>query len=291
MDNAIHAAANFWLRLGAGLIPCYTGSKSILQGFGPSKRVITQEYQAERYFERDGYNLAVSLPEALFCLDFDDSQLFQDWSESLPAELQVTYTESTPRGMHLFYRGVVPAGLRLVPGVEVKKTVLVSPSTVNGLRYVSVGIRGFLEISDVKTLLFSLLSSDPSPIRSSPSERPLVEKAGGDDLVSQIKRAWPILLTASRLTDLKPSPVGQSRWYLGKCPLHDDEHPSFWVDTQRGVWGCFNPACPGYSGDGPEPARAHDVINLVAMSEGITNGDAIRRLAVGVREYSEGVKG
>src|SRR3972149_8176187 len=166
-----YACARIWLKRGCSLIPCQPNSKYQVRGFGPVRKTITTDAQAQQYFSQGAYNLAVVLAKTLYCLDFDDWQLFTTWSDTIPAELQTTYTEITPRGAHVFYRGDLPANLSLIRGVEIKRLVLVAPSVVSGRRYVDLGYPGFLEMPDYKTLIFSLLSdkylSQPAP--SSPA--------------------------------------------------------------------------------------------------------------------------
>src|SRR3954447_25489859 len=38
---------------------------------------------------------------------------------------------------------------------------------------------------------------------------------------------------------LGPAAKRQGRRLLWRCPFHDDCHPSFEVDTQRGTWRCW----------------------------------------------------
>jgi hypothetical protein len=276
-----YQAAIYWLRMGARLIPCQHGSKFILAGFGSARKTIGRYEQAERYFGIDGYNLAVLLPAGIFCLDFDDPGLFRDWSDRTPVDLQLTRTETTPRGgWHLFYRGDVPFGARLITGVEIKRVVLVCPSQVAGIFYrVIEPPDPILEIPDTNALFFSLLSEEIHIPEREPSSR---IRHDGDGLIDRIKRNYSVLLLASSFTELKPSPPGQRRWYLGRCPLHDDHNPSFWVDAERDVWSCFSPNCQGHTGDGPGEARAHDVVNLYAFINKISNDEAIRRMAWGI---------
>jgi DNA primase len=64
---------------------------------------------------------------------------------------------------------------------------------------------------------------------------------------------------------------GAGRWWMAKCPLHDDHEPSFSIDSKNGTWRCFSSGCCGHAGG--------DVINLYALANKITIGEAIRQLA------------
>jgi hypothetical protein len=233
------------------------------------RKTITTEAVARQYFERGSYNLAVLLHKSLYCLDFDDWQLYNRWSESLPAELQVTYTEMTPRGAHVFYRGYLPAGLALCAGVEIKRLAVVAPSRVKNRIYADLGYPGFIEIPDYKSLLSSLLS-DKNLAQPGPSSKPSQARAaipGSGDVITRIKESFPITELVAQYTELRPSSPGELRWLVGLCPFHADHKPSLWVDAERGRWGCH--AC-GIKGD---------VINFYARQHNLTNQGAIRELS------------
>ena len=57
----------------------------------------------------------------------------------------------------------------------------------------------------------------------------------------------PLLLRAvlaeldRRGTYLKPRKAGQRA--DGRCPFHEDRHPSFWLNLDTGAWGCWVPGC------------------------------------------------
>lgn len=265
-----------WLSLGAALLPCQSNSKSLVKGFGPNRQVVKDRQRAEYWFTADGYNMGVLLPGELWCLDFDNDDVFVKWTDATPLDLQETYQETSPRGWHIFYRGALPTGLDLIPGVELKRVVLVAPSRIGNFVYTAVNPGAEIRtVDDYKTVCFSLLSdslpSDNDAYRQVEHRRPDTPGVSGDDLISRIKARWPVMWLASSLTELRASPPGQERWYIGRCPLHDDEHPSFWVDNERDTWGCF--ACD----------KTGDLINLYALANHMDNGEAIRRLAWGLK--------
>jgi DNA primase len=82
----------------------------------------------------------------------------------------------------------------------------------------------------------------------------MLEALGGDTDIAQT------------LASLK----GEGRWRRALCPFHDDHKRSFWIDTERNLFGCH--ACDA----------AGDAINLYSRVHGVTNGDAIRELARGL---------
>jgi hypothetical protein len=265
--DSFFQAALAWLKRGCTLIPIQKNSKFILQGFGPFRRVLRTYQDAESYFKIRRYNLAVVLPSSAFCLDFDDFEIFARWSDETPADLQLTQTEATPRGFHLFYKGELPAGLALVQGVEIRRSVVVAPSIVKGRRYFDTGISDRLqEITDINSLIFPLLSEkDPLARIPQPGQAAPVG-AGESDLVARIKASFPITELVGEYTELRRSGA-EGRWFTGLCPFHRDHRPSLWVDAERGLWGCH--AC-GVRGD---------VINFFAREHKLTLQGAIRELA------------
>ena len=277
-----------WLDRGAALLPAQPGSKCLTRGFGPyQKRVITPAGAQAFFGPRSEYNLAVSLPTGLLGLDFDNDQVFLNWQETIPVELATTYHETTRRGWHVFYKCKVPKNLNLIENVEIKQVLIVSPSVVSGYRYKAIEYP-IVEVDNWEDLLFSLLSKERSGQAciannddsgsarvttpnngdaAAPAGSAVVTMPAGADLVSLIKSTLSVYDLALSLTQLESSDHGAGRWYRGRCPFHKDNRPSFWVDVERGTWGCHACNIRG------------DVINLYALSRGITNQDSIRDLA------------
>ena len=90
----------------------------------------------------------------------------------------------------------------------------------------------------------------------------------GGDVVGLIRAQVNILETAKRLTSLRPAAGGN---WVGKCPFHPDRETHFWVNEATGLWGCHSANCRMHG-------KAHDVVNLIAESEGLPLRDVIARL-------------
>lgn len=274
-------AALYWFDLGAWLLPVQPDTKYLVRGYGIHQNKIKSQSEALRWFGRGrgkpAYNLAVIMPDNLLCLDFDDDTLFYSWQDSIPSSLAYTYHETSRRGWHVFYRLEMPAAElpAFVEGVENKRLCTVAPSRVDGFQYQAIDYPVMdIRNSDISNLLSSLLSeketvSIPGPVQTGRSQS-TAGIAKNDvtavDLVTQIKRSYNLVDLASPLTQLLPSGAGR-RWLRGKCPFHEDKKPSFWLDTERGLWGCH--AC-GIKGD---------VINFYARINGLTTQEAIREMA------------
>lgn len=259
-------AALRWLNLGAELLPCQPASKRLVAGFGPHMQHITTADGARAWFAERRCNLALSCWDRFTVLDFDNAEQYAVWAAGNPEPAQ-TYTEITRRGAHVFFTG--SGRIADIPeGAEVKQAggvVLLAPSTVGGFVYHPVKLGAVIQPLKV---VFSLLSESMEPARA------VVKRAEvGGDTLSRVKSAWNTLELAQSVTVLRASTGG--RWYRGACPFadhganHDGRQP-FWVDVERGLWGCH--AC-GVRGD---------VVNLYAAIYRVSVRDAISAMAAQV---------
>ncbi len=80
--------------------------------------------------------------------------------------------------------------------------------------------------------------------------------------IEAIKAACPIEHVAARYTELRRA----GREYVGLSPFKAERTPSFYVDPHKGTWFCF------------ASQQGGDAISLVALADGVSVGEAIRRL-------------
>lgn len=253
------ASAEKWLDRGCSLVPLQPNSKHVIAGFGAYGDQVIDVICSRFWFSDRRCNIGLVTGAGVVVLDFDDVASYAWWAGEAGEQAR-TYTERTRRGFHVFFSG--HGGSGRVGGVEVLghgRVVVVAPSVVVGFEYHPLIVDGadLLELPPK----FSLLSEKPviNPL-------PLSKENSGDDTVARIKRAFSILDVA-REVGVTGLYSRDGRWYHGLCPFHSDNEASFWVDTQRGTWGCF--ACH-YTGD---------VINLWARGHGLGVGDAIKAMA------------
>jgi DNA primase (bacterial type) len=246
--------AFYWLGQGRALVPLQPGTKRIVAGYGAYSKHVVSEAGARFWFSQRRCNLGLVCGGGLVVVDIDNVVDYNRVASGLPA----TYTERTPRGYHLFFAG--DSGSGMVQGVEVLGTgsvVTVTPSEVGGMPY---RVLSDMPIARMPPCL-SLLSGESSV---SQPPRELSKGSVRDDLISRIKAAFSLLDVVPSSTRLSSR---DGRWYHGLCPFHDDTSPSFWVDVERGVWGCY--ACRDRG----------DVINLYAKLHGLSVQDAITAMA------------
>lgn len=260
-------AALAWLERGVHLVPLQPRSKYIVKGFGPHQRQVTTPGEAFRWFGEHMANLGLVCGGAagLVVLDIDLLTEYEMWCYR-NHELSKTYTERTPQGRHVFLIvGDVPSGK--VGKVEIKgagSIITAAPSVhPSGITYSPLDKSAPILHAGAD---FPLLSELSKKKPAAPVARVQAAATGCDDLIGRVKAAWPILPLAESMTKLTS---GDGRWFHGLCPLpgHKDRRPSFWVDAERGTFGCY--AC----------AERGDVVNLYALRHGLTVKDAIREMA------------
>ena len=73
-----------------------------------------------------------------------------------------------------------------------------------------------------------------------------------DDLIARIKKEIPL---EELCRDYGIELAGSGKNLLGKCPLHDDDEPSFAVTPSKNLWNCLAGCGKMMTGGQPEPPR------------------------------------
>jgi len=248
--------ALWWLKRDFLLIPIQPNSKKIVPGFGMHQDKIGHAERVHQWFgPKTLANIAICSSSTGLILDFDDPDLYKFWAAKFPAESQ-TYTEQTPRGgCHVFAHvwRELRKGFTPIKGVELKRVVLVYPSRVDNKPY-GRGAGELLKLD--ATLVLSPLSQAPV--------KPPEQRIG----IRDPRRLGRIKSAFSCMDLLKVKDSGVARRFVSiRCPFHEDQEPSFWIDVERNLWGCHGCGAHG------------DVINLYARLKGIEDiRDAIREM-------------
>jgi len=262
------ALALDWISRGAELVPVQPGSKHLVAGFGARQAHITDSDGVRAWLvdRRCGFGVVLG---RFACLDFDTWQAYGDWRHGPGYEVQ-TVIERTARGAHVFFELASPMPPRVGPVWEWKTSgvVICAPSRHPfGVAYERLTDYP-IPLLDTSQLPVSFSLSIPAR----PSSKPALPAAtpqttmGARGLIVRIKAAVPI-------TDLLPSGLqfaGAGRYQSARCPFHDDRRASFWVDTERRLWGCMAVSCPQHG--------THDAINLYAALNGCTLREAVSAL-------------
>jgi len=244
--RTVFIVAHLWQLKGWQVVPVQPNSKRLVATYGIYLNKADSGVKVNFWFQERGVNLAVVPPwDEGVILDFDDIEVYKQFCGVWP-DLASSYTESTPRGgRHIFLRTSVPIprGLVLRPGIEVKQIALVYPSKVEG-RYYQIEVPGEILTFNVHEALQPFIDTEGNKLPVSPRAhimgRPVVNywhKKEYPGFITDLKARWPIL---DYLSYFEPKLVltGHGRWLVGRCPWHDDQHPSLWVDCERNLWGC-----------------------------------------------------
>jgi hypothetical protein len=274
LDRELLRVALSWLELGFGLLPCQPNSKRLVRGFGPTVRRITTVQEVTTWFSKS-VNLSVAGGVDVITLDFDDPGLYKSWTARYPY-IKTTRTGKTPGGgYHVWLYGTMPDGVNLDKGVELKSSVMVYPSVVDGKQYNQE--RGIIKpVHDLS--IFSPLSR---PGVRSPYVLDIVQTRGKyqspegiDSVITRIKAHYPI---TDMLLEVDPGLWSKLRQQdqshlIGRCPFHDDTGQHFWINTELNKFGCW--VCYPKGGD---------VINLYAKLKDIPIKSAVAELRGRVR--------
>lgn len=276
--DSMSKAIEFW-GMGISVIPIKPLTKQpLVRHWTPYRDRLTSPEEIALWFSRWGlrsYGVVCGKRHGqegyLSVIDFDDLETAFDWYNRFGG---VTFTVATSRGMHAYFITQEPSANAKLGAIEVKANgyVLGAGSLhPSGCEYIPIDDVPIAVLPTLRTVL-----PDPPP---TPTEQPeprllrIAPKPPADawesaenirsNLVETIRRRFDIV---SFFPDAVPSdPSG--RWYMTRCPFHDDQTPSFWIDAQSQVCKCF--VCT------PRPL---DVINLCAMLWGVSNATAIERL-------------
>ncbi|RJR09976.1 hypothetical protein C4588_04105, partial [Candidatus Parcubacteria bacterium] len=171
---------------------------------------------------------------------------------------------STSRGVHVYMRIDHHERNRKVGNIDIKADgYVLGPGSIHpsGIEYKP--LRDVFNFPLISALSDVLPATMLSPILSNSASSAWTvitpQATPGTDLIKKIRVANPI---ESFFPTAKPSGPG---WLMTHCPFHDDQNPSFWINTRKQICGCF-------AGCTPLPL---DSINLFARLHGLNNRDAI----------------
>lgn len=211
----------------------------------------------------------------LVVLDFDQIQEYNKWllwtakSGGLTCYVgEYAFRVATARGVHVYIRLPHKEKNRKLPGIDIKGDgYVLGPGSVHPSGAVYTPMRDVLNIplvsalSDVLPVDLLIHTEQSAPAAAwTPRAAP---PAPGVTLIEKIRKSFQI-------EDFFPGLKGTGKdWFITLCPLHDDHNPSFWVNAQKQVCGCF-------AGCNDKPM---DVVNLYARLHGLSNREAIFALA------------
>lgn len=276
-----------WRDAGVSAFPLLFKSKRPLVKWSQYRDRLPKAVELKRFFTTQEVNLGLvcGSRSGLTVVDFDLSEGYENFIKDIPSGIadifKRTYKVKTCKGIHVY---LWSKGMRSLKDIERKIDVkaeggyVVAPISTHpsGEKYFDFDD---FDISKIKTLPFGVIES-LFPTREKNFEPPKHFASNnnsnfpfpsGDADLQDIRDRYPILNFAMEHTYMFPEKRG-GHIYKGRCPIptHDDKDPSFWVDVKTGLCGCF--------GNCPLSRKATDVIGLYAYINGITYGEAVKRL-------------
>lgn len=253
----------------------------------PFKTSIPHPAQVSNWFVTPHNYGVITGWQDLVVIDFDDMSTYRAWLAWASirgglARLVATsaFRVTSSRGIHVYVRihNQIPRKLDKID-IKANGGYVLGPGSIHpsGAIYraaqdvLNFPVVGFL--SDI--LPVAILTQDTEPRIARAPVR-----------VAQPRDVWEVLDTGhkslgqgavdrakkqTRVEDYFPDKVRTSRdgrYYLSKCPFHDDQSPSFWLDTEQQICNCF--VC-----NFPKPM---DVIDLHARLYGLSNHEAIKSM-------------
>lgn len=280
----VNISTVLWLSsLGFSVIPQYLRTKIPKFKWGKYQTMAPSETELRRWFSVPSNGAVVCGANNLMVIDFDDIELFTEWRMSTidsPIAAYVAnnaYMVKTARGVHVYTRYAGEIRNMHFDGIDIKGYggLVTLPGSIHpsGYVYTEYGGREFPVVSDLHDVLpASMMIMTPQRI----IERRIsvAEMSAADVLDMDADSPWVDLEQIKeryKIEDMLPDVVmySGSHWGVTKCPFHDDENPSFWVDTKAQLCGCF-------SGCTNVPL---DAINLYARLHGISNVAAIKEMS------------
>ena len=291
MLNSLDAALEYYHR-GMAPIPIKYRDKRPLVKWGEYQDQMPTEAEIRQWFAPNNRNLAlVTGHNGLTVLDFDDASAYMHWlrwcakvNNYARDVARRTFRVRTARGMHIYTR--LPSATRTRAlrgsGLDIKSQggyVLAPPSIhPSGAEYVAVHPQAqILSIQVLSDVLPAevLVDNEPRPsgvqmpkVKPPTTHDPWVaaeQPDHGDSVVQKIKDS----LTLEQFFPMRTKPAKGGRYWMTRCPFHDDKHPSMWLDLEAQRCGCFA-GCTD---------KSIDVIDLYARLNDLSNTEAIRVLA------------
>jgi len=250
----------------------------------PFKTILPNTEQLSQWFAKPINYGVVCGWSGLTVLDFDQIGEYNKWllwaSQTGGVSQYVAnhaYRVSTARGVHVYIRLPYKERNKKLPGIDIKGNgYVLGPGSIHptGVIYTAMRdvfnmplIQALSDILPVELLLQDTehdVTSNAAQTQNQVWQSRAASGTPGKSLVKKVTDSY-------RIEDFFPmaKQTGKS-WYVTQCPLHDDHNPSFWINTEQQICGCF----AGCNGDKPM-----DVVNLYARLHGLSNHDAIFAMA------------
>lgn len=272
MNSVLQTAMN-WQSRGVAPIPLKPRSKIPVMPWKALQAHFPTRHQIRRWFSHSHRNLGLLTGAAsnnLVVADFDRPLQYHKWIAAHP-ENASTHTVATRRGYHVYFRleELPSQTLSMENGageVKVSGYVLTEPSIhPSGVPYQALNAPRVILRASLDETGIAVCPGEEKRESELPERSEGKSMMPGGSIVDYIKSTYPIVDYLEQFTALYHS---GGAFFMCCCPLHDDRHPSMWVNVERSICRCFKPGCRGNE-------RTLDVISLHSRICGISNTEAI----------------
>lgn len=280
----------FWfISMGFSVVPLHIGTKIPKIKWGRYQKVLPTKDELLRWFRVPSNAAVVTGTNSLVVIDFDDISEYLKWSmwaqgegtETARLILRDSYKVRTSRGIHLYTRCSSDVRNLHFGKIDVKGRggLVTLPGSIHpsGALYREYQQGGFPVWSEIEQLFATEVlalgvQAVPEWQRRAEAERQdlsVLNEVQVLDMPVQVDLGE--IKRRNRIEQFVPGIMMTGpNWGIAKCPFHEDNNPSFWVDTERQLCGCFS-GCT---------AQPLDVINLYSRLHGMSNSEAIRELGM-----------
>jgi hypothetical protein len=207
----------------------------------------------------------------LVVIDFDNMDVFNLWYSLYPLK---TFMVKTRRGVHVYLKIQEPTSSLHTQYIDIKAAggyVLIPPSIhPSGFEYEVFSDAPILSVPLLDEILPGLFIPikylDPVDAQPTAPLDPWIKASNpvqyADGLINSIRQKI-------KIESYFPHAIKSGdHWMKAVCPFHNDKSPSLWIDTRRGLCGCY--VCN---------IKPMDIINLYARLNHTNNHEAILSLA------------
>lgn len=277
----------FWfVERGFSIIPVHLRSKQPKIKWGKYQNQLPTHDELIKWFRVPSNAAVVTGTNNLVVIDFDSIQEYVAWSlwaidgpKAAQQILRDAYKVRTARGIHVYTRSSSDVRNLHYGKIDVKGHggLVTLPGSIHpsGAVYTEYGGSWFPLWNDLKEILPSWMLEDnkvyEAPKQVVREDLSMLDKAAVLDRPAMVSVDLNELKKRYRIENMiEGISFTGDHWGVAKCPLHEDNSPSFWIDLQNQLCGCFT--CT------PVPM---DVINLYAKLNHLSNQEAIREMSRG----------
>jgi len=274
--NTAYETARRWIDAGFPILPIAFMSKKAMVDWKEYQTRLPSYTELSQWFYSSIMNLGLIVGNGLAVIDFDIRAVFEHWYPTFMTKYpQGTYMVETRRGIHVYVHTELPAKNYHNPMLDIKAErgyVLIPPSVhPSGFEYRVWQEKPILKVHELTDILGTEYMPAVECVETVERPQYVASNDPWEDAftASDTRSVQEIRARVSILDLIEAEPSDRSgRWYVAKCPFHEDSNPSFWIDTQRGMCGCRK--CN---------IKACDVINLFARLNNVSNPEAIKELS------------